>query len=142
MKSSFVAILLLSLTNCELLGGAEALPVQLDTDAASYRPGQEVMLTLTNTSRRAYTVSPTLCPAVLEQRDQSIWRPMQREEVCLAIGYELRSGNRLTVPRPLPDSLAAGDYRFMYELQDADGEDRYRRFERIEVYTKSFRVEP
>ena len=141
MKYSLVAILLLSLAGCELLGDAEPLPVQFDVDAALYQPGQEVVLTLTNTARRTFTVSPTLCPAVLQQRDQSSWKPIPLDATCLAIGHELRSGNKLVAPRRLPETLTPGTYRFLYVLNDSEGVERYRRFEQIEVYTQVFRVE-
>ena len=142
MKYSLIAILLLSLAGCELFGASDPPPIQFEVDAALYQPGQEVVLTLTNTARRSFTVSPTLCPAVLQQQVQSIWSPIPRDGACVSIGYELRSGNKLAAPRLLPETLPAGAYRFMYVLNEAAGEGRYRRFERIEVYTDVFRIEP
>ena len=142
MKYSLVAFLLLTLVGCELVGGSEALPVRLDADAASYQRGQDVVLTLINNSGRTFTVHPNLCGAVLQHWERAAWVPEHYDGVCTLIGFELRSGNQLVARQPLHDSLSAGDYRFMVALSDAEGEERYRRFERIEVYTKVFKVEP
>ncbi len=142
MKYCLAAFLLLSLGGCELVGSDDTLPIRLEADADAYQPGQEVELTLFNNSGRTFMVSGTLCHALLQQRDGPFrWTPIYRDGACLDVGFELRSGNRVVASRQLPDSLAAGDYRFMYTLNEAKVEDRYSHIERIEVFTEIFKVE-
>lgn len=144
MRYFFVAFLLLILPGCELLGSSDVPDVHLDANRTLYQPGQEVVLTLANVSWRTLTVRPELCGAVLQQRFGAAWVPEYEEGVCPDVGLELRPGKRIVTRRALSDTQAAGEYRYMYALSEWEDRDRgrYRRFERIELYTNVFEVKP
>lgn len=144
MKYALIPLLFLMLAGCELLESSDVSDVSLEVDRQSYQPGQEVVLTLANSSGRTFSVHPNLCGAVLQQRVRAAWVPEHHEGVCTSIGLELRSGKEVVSRRELSDMLSAGEYRYMYALskwEDRDG-GRYRRFERIELYTRVFQVKP
>ena len=143
MKYSLVAFLLLILTGCELLESSDAPHVYLDTDRTSYQPGQDLVLTLTNFSGRTFTVGPDLfCDALLQRREKTTWKPIpiHGDGVCLDLGRVLRPGKEVVSRRELSDTLSAGEYRYMYALSEWEDGGRYRRFERVELYTRVFQV--
>lgn len=140
MKYFVIALAPLIFAGCGLFDDSEVINIRLDADAASYRAGEEVVLTLSNTSGRALTVHPTLCGAVLQQFVISAWVPEHHEGVCTLIALELESGEEVVARRTLAQTLAPGEYRFKYTLLDFKSGDRYRTSEQIDVYTNVFFV--
>lgn len=142
MKSCFVALLLWVLAGCGMLESSDEPDVHLDADHTVYQPGQEVVLTLANASRRTFMVHPHLCGAVLQKWVRAAWVPERYEGVCTDVGFELRPGTEIVSRRPLGDTLSAAEYRYMYALREWEEGDRYRRFEQIELHTHVFQVKP
>ena len=140
MKHSLAPLLLVALAGCGLLKDSEMPEVRLEADQASYQVGQDVVLSLINFSERTFTIRSDLCDAVLERQEKTTWKPIHGDGVCLDIGVELKLGSAIVSRKPLDDTLSAGSYRYMYELRDGEVRDRYRHFERIELYTRVFEV--
>jgi len=140
MKYPLAPFLLLTLAGCGLLENADTPEIRLEADRLAYQPGQEVVLSLINLSERTFTVSGDLCDAVLLQQQQTTWQPLSGEGVCPDVGVVLKQGGAIVSRKRLAETLSAGRYRYGYELKDGGGSERYRHFERIEVYTRVFEV--
>ena len=138
MKYSFA--LLLVLAGCGLLENSDLPDVRLEADRIAYQPGQDLMLALMNFSGRTLTVSGDLCHALLQRREKTTWKTIPRDGACVDVGVVLKFGGAIVSRRQLDDTLLAGSYRYLYELNDSEGEERVRRFERIELYTRVFEV--
>ena len=140
MKYSFALLLLLVLARCGLLENSDLPDVRLEADRIAYQPGQDLVLALMNFSGRTFTVSGDLCSALLQRREKTTWKPIPRDGVCVDVGVVLKFGGAVVSRRKLDDTLLAGSYRYLYELSDSEGGERYWRFERIELYTRVFEV--
>ncbi len=138
MKYSFALLLLLA--GCGLLENSDLPDVRLEADRIAYQPGQDLMLALMNFSGRTLTVSGDLCRALLQRREKTTWKTIPRDGACVDVGVVLKFGGAIVSRRQLDDTLLAGSYRYLYELNDSEGEERVRRFERIELYTRVFEV--
>ena len=138
MKYSFALLLLLA--GCGLLENSDLPDVRLEADRIAYQPGQDLMLALMNFSGRTFTVSGDLCRALLQRREKTTWKTIPRDGVCPDVGVVLKFGGAIVSRKQLGETLLAGSYRYLYELNDSEGEERVRRFERIELYTRVFEV--
>jgi len=140
MKYSVIVLLSLILAGCGLFDDSEVINIQLDADAAVYRKGEEVVLTLSNTSGRTLTVHPSLCGAVLQQFVITAWVPEHHDGICTLVALELESGEEVVARKTLDEALTPGEYRYKYTLSDYNNGERYNRVELIDVYTKPFQV--
>jgi len=138
MKYSFA--LLLVLAGCGLLENSDLPDVRLEADRIAYQPGQDLVLALMNFSGRTLTVGGDLCHALLQRREKTTWKAIPRDGVCVDVGVVLKFGGAIVSRRQLDDTLLAGSYRYLYVLNDSEGGERIRRFERIELYTRVFEV--
>jgi hypothetical protein len=129
-KFSYLYILLSALAACggeafkpmpyELNDGAR---VRVDVPAGPYSAGARIPLTVHNEWDEEYVWNP--CFRSLERRQGSTWFGVdESDRVCTAEGWILEPGRRTNATTDIPESVQAGEYRFLYGFSRLEG-DRY-----------------
>ena len=108
--------LLLSATACSnLLDASEELDVLLVTDRTEYVHGDTMEVHFINNSDES--VGYGACSRSLERRTGGEWRPVFEEpQVCIAILYVLKPGERRVERQPVDATLPAGTYRLRQRI--------------------------
>jgi len=146
-KSVLVAVVAAVIGGCaatgdppaEAAGGASAARtvegVMLTTDRSEYRAGGELRLDLRNDSGDGLGVN--VCVSTLEVRDGAEWRQstQQPDEICTMELRILEPGRSASHTFTLPAGLAAGEYRFVTDVE------RMASGERGPVASTPFRVD-
>ena len=88
--------------------------VTLTTDRSAYHPGDDLTLTLQNSSLAQ--IGYGLCSAFLLDADGAIVPDISEERYCAGVEPQLRSGERVSSSRRLPAALEAGAYHYRTSL--------------------------
>lgn len=114
-----VALLAMGAAACESATGpgAEEINVTVSTDQPSYAPGNEIVISYTNET--SAEVGYNLCWAWLERQQNGAWVRIENQpgHVCTAELRTLEPGATATERFPLPETLAAGQYRIRTHIE-------------------------
>jgi hypothetical protein len=112
---SLFGLLLLCACGPRVQGDAAGDTVTLRVEPATARSGSTVQLVLSNGSAGA--VGYNLCSSGLERRTADVWQPVPSDRVCTMELRLLPPGEQVSYPIDLPPGLAAGEYRFVTNLE-------------------------
>lgn len=92
-----------------------AAPVELRTDKSSYRPGDQMTLTLVSRADTGYSFNP--CTRALERETAGGWTAVNEEgRVCTMEAWLLEPRGTRSGPTELPKDLEPGRYRVVLTL--------------------------
>lgn len=112
---SLFGLLLLCACGPRVQADAAGDAVTLRVEPTTARSGGTVQLVLSNGS--AGPVGYNLCSSGLERRAADLWQPVPSDRVCTMELRLLAAGEQVRYPIDLPPGLAAGEYRFVTNLQ-------------------------
>jgi hypothetical protein len=88
--------------------------LELRTDKGSYRPGEQMELTLINPTNNTYTYNP--CTRLLERAVSGRWTQLEERRICTMIAHVLAPRSRRNERTELTSGLEPGSYRVILVL--------------------------
>jgi hypothetical protein len=88
--------------------------LELRTGKSSYRPGEEMELTLVNPTNNTYTYNP--CTRLVERQASGRWTQLEEMRMCTMIAHILAPRSRRTERTELTNGLEPGSYRVILVL--------------------------
>jgi hypothetical protein len=88
--------------------------LELRTDRSSYRPGEQMELTLVNPTNNTYTYNP--CTRLLERQVSGGWIQLEETRMCTMIAHILAPRSRRSERTELTKGLDPGAYRVILVL--------------------------
>jgi len=85
--------------------------IELRTDRASYRAGDNATLTIVNHTGRGWTFNP--CTHTLERESGATWQVVPEGRMCTMEAWILKAGETRTAQTSFGGSLDAGRYRLV-----------------------------
>lgn len=98
-----------------------AVAIELRTDRASYRAGDDATLTIGNRTKEEWTFNP--CTRTLERESGTTWQVVPEGRMCTMEAWILGPNATRTAPTSFGGSLEAGRYRLVIAFSSA-GEPR------------------
>lgn len=85
--------------------------IELRTDRASYRAGDDATLTIVNHTKEEWTFNP--CTRTLERESGTAWQVVPEGRMCTMEAWMLGPNATRTAPTSFDGSLEAGRYRLV-----------------------------
>ena len=92
----------------------------IDTDAAEYRAGDAVEVTITNVSDATIVGNP--CPWELQRRTAGGWMLAAGNSLCVGVMEYLEPGESLTTQILIPNGIEDGIYRVHFPAVGPEGD--------------------
>ena len=86
-----------------------AVTIELRTDRASYRAGDNATLTIVNHTKEEWSFNP--CTRTLERESETTWQAVPEGRMCTMEAWILAPNATRTAPTSFGGSLDAGRYR-------------------------------
>ena len=91
--------------------------IELRTDRASYRAGDNATLTIVNHGTREWTFNP--CTRTVERESGTTWQVVPEGRMCTMEAWVLGPNETRTAPTSFDGSLEAGRYRLVIAFASA-----------------------
>lgn len=94
-----------------------SVAIELRTDRASYRAGDNATLTIVNHTKEEWTFNP--CTRTLERESGTAWQVVPEGRMCTMEAWILGPNATRTAPTSFDGSLEAGRYRLVIAFASA-----------------------
>jgi hypothetical protein len=94
-----------------------SVAIELRTDRASYRAGDNATLTIVNHTKREWTFNP--CTRTLERESGTAWQVVPEGRMCTMEAWIIGPGATRSAPTSFGGSLEAGRYRLVIAFASA-----------------------